>query len=70
MQGSTRTKTGINQSLLLEQIKIVLVNLGTLALVVGAVRPALGTAGIPVKTQPGQVVFDEIGIGTRAAIGV
>lgn len=50
MQGGTGTKTGINQSLLPEQIKIVLVNFGALALVVGAVRPALGTAGIPVKT--------------------
>ena len=45
-------------ALLLEPVKIVLIDGRARTLIIGAVRPALGAAGIPGQPQPGQVVLD------------
>ena len=63
-------KARVHQTPVLQLSEAGSVDLRALALVIGAVRPAGAAALVPDKAQPVEVLLQQVGVDSRAALGV
>ena len=63
-------KTRVHKAALFQLFVACGVDLRALTLVIGAVRPAGAAALVPDKTQPVKVLLQQVGVDSRAALGV
>ena len=70
MELGTGTEAGVHKALRFQLFVAPGVNVGALALVIGAVGAAAAAALVPDKAQPAQVLFQCVGIFAGAALGI
>ena len=70
MQLGAGAKARVHQTPVLQLPEAGSVDLRALALVIGAVRPAGAAALVPDKAQPVEVLLQQVGVDSRAALGV
>ena len=70
MELGTGAETGVHKALRFQFVIALGVNVGALALVIGAVGAAAAAALVPDKAQPFQILFQRVGIFPGAALGI
>ena len=70
MELGTGTEAGVHKALCFQFVIALGVNVGALALVIGAVGAAAAAALVPDKAQPFQIFFQRIGVFPGAALGI